>query len=70
MLKFYGVVEYISSTEALVTLRDAAGEWAGTGRVCCRRGGRSALYEEAYKVASQSASAKGGRLETFVAGKA
>jgi hypothetical protein len=65
-LKFYATVEFLrDQPAAIVTLTDEAGDWAGAGRVEVRSGRRYDLYEEAYRQASQSAQAKGGRLERF-----
>jgi hypothetical protein len=64
--KFSATVEFLrGQPAAIVTLTDEAGAWAGAGRVEVRSGRRYDLYEEAYRQASQSAQAKGGRLERF-----
>lgn len=64
MVKFYGTVEFLSGQRAaILTLADAAGDWAGSGRIEVRSGLRSDLYEEAYRQASFNATAKEGRLE-------
>lgn len=66
MVKFYGTVEFLSGQRAaILTLTDASGEWAGSGRIEVRSGLRSDLYEEAYRQASFNAISKGGRLERF-----
>lgn len=65
----FGTVEYINDQigVAVVTLTDAGGEWAGSGRVEIRSSSRAALYEAAYIRAAQAAASKGGCLKTFAA---
>lgn len=66
MTKFNATIEFLPGQgAAIVTLFDSAGEWSGSGRVECRSGTSEALYEVGYTVASRSALAKGGRLETY-----
>lgn len=66
MTTFNATIEFITGQRAaIVTLTDSSGEWSGSGRIEVRSGRRSDLYEEGYRVASLSAAAKGGRLETF-----
>lgn len=64
-MDYWGTIEYTNFGEAIVTLRDTKGRWAGAGRVQIRSGSRFDLYEQGYKVASLSAKAKGGRLTRY-----
>lgn len=71
MPKFFATIEFLfSQSAALVSLTDEAGEFAGAGRIelpRCFWGLREALYMEGYRLASVTASSKGGRLERFTA---
>lgn len=62
---FYATLEHIRSDEAIVTLFDADGEWSGAGLVQVKSCSKSDIYEEGYRMASVSARAKGGRIETY-----
>lgn len=64
MDKFYATIEFLGGqSAAILTLTDASGDWAGSGRVEGRT--RSDIYERAYTLASLNAQSKGGRLERF-----
>jgi hypothetical protein len=69
---FFGTIEFLSGQKAaIVTLTDSSGEWSGSGRIetscgsICGHSVKESLYELGYKYLSLSASAKGGRLETY-----
>lgn len=62
-MKFYGEFEIISSTHSIITLHDESGNWEGSERVEIKFG--FSLYEESYRIASQKAALKKGRLERF-----
>jgi hypothetical protein len=64
-MNYWATIEYTNFGEAIVTLRDERGRWAGAGRVQIRSGSRFDLYEQGYKVASLSAQAKGGKLTRY-----
>ena len=72
-MKFFGTIEFLlDQRAAIVSLTDAAGDFAGAGRIDLRHRAfestsdlRSRLYEVGYIHASRSAIAKGGRLERF-----
>lgn len=66
--KFYGTVEFLTGqSAAIVELTNDQGEFSGGGRIELPRAPRGLsrdwLYELAYQWLSQSATAKGGRLE-------
>lgn len=71
--RFNATIEFISGQRAaIVTLTDSSGEFAGGGRIetkcspaLCGHPVRDSLYEEGYRLASFSATAKGGVLETY-----
>lgn len=66
MNKFNATIEFLSGQNAaIVTLHDHLGEWAGSGRVECRSGRKSDLYEIGYTAACRNAYAKDGRVETY-----
>lgn len=66
MTKFYGTIEHLSGQKAaIITLTDASGEWAGSGRIELPCGSRRDLYELGYSRLSQNAAVKGGTLETY-----
>lgn len=62
---FYATIEHIRHGEAILTMTDQAGEWAGASLIQCRSGRREDLYEAGYTAASVNVRAKGGRLETY-----
>jgi hypothetical protein len=65
MENFWATIEYLNGHEAIITLTDSTGQWAGSGLIQCRMGGKQALYELGYIRASQSARSKGGQLDRF-----
>jgi hypothetical protein len=64
---YWATIEYLDNQgAAIVELTDAVtGQWAGTGRIETRSGGRADLYEAGYRGASLSAQSKDGRLDRF-----
>lgn len=66
MIRFWATIEFLPGQgAAIIELHSTVGKWAGGGRVECRSGERSDLYEIGYKEASMRASAKGGMLDRF-----
>jgi hypothetical protein len=66
-MKYWATIEHLKDQPgvAIVTLADETGAWAGSGRVEVASRDRRAVYEEAYRIAAQSAAARGGRLDRF-----
>jgi hypothetical protein len=65
-IKLWATIEFLpGQCAAIVELHSTTGEWAGGGRVECRSGRRSDLYELGYDTASMRARAKGGALDRF-----
>jgi hypothetical protein len=62
---FFATIEYLGNGSAIVSLTDRNGEWSGAHRISVRSGLRADLYEAGYRSASVSATAHGGRLESF-----
>lgn len=62
---FTATIEYVTSTRAIISLFDAAGEWAGAQRIDLPRNPRESLYDAGYAHASQMAAVKGGSLSRF-----
>lgn len=72
MIKFNATIEFLSGQKAaILTLTDSTGEWAGSGRIetscgsICGHSVKESLYDLGYTYACRSASAKGGRVETY-----
>jgi hypothetical protein len=62
--RFWATFEPTTTTEGIVTL-SLNGKWAGSGLVQIRKASASMLREEAYRLASLNAQAKGGTLDRF-----
>lgn len=63
--RFWATIEYVRPGEAIVSLTDSSGEWAGGGIVAIRSRSRADLYEAGYVHASARAAAKGGSLDRY-----
>lgn len=72
MPRFNATIEFIGGQRAVITLTDSSGEFAAGGRIdtrcspaLCGHPVRDSLYEEGYRLASVTAAAKGGVLDTY-----
>lgn len=65
MENFTATIEYVGRKAAIITLTNSLGEWSGSSRIDITHGSKSALYELGYARANQSATLKGGTLNTY-----
>lgn len=65
MKRFNGTIEYLRGQHAAIVTLTHRGEWSGSGRIDLPLGSKSDLYELGYVRLSQSATSKGGILDTY-----